>query len=102
MNKPIFIASSVVLVALLLLLSVSTLSCDRKQDEPAATPSQVKTVYANARCPIMGTTIDPANVPETLVREHKGQKVAFCCSGCPVAWDKLTEPEKAAKLANAK
>lgn len=52
----------------------------------------------NTRCPIMGSKIDPAKVPAALTREFKGRKVGFCCGGCPVAWDKLTDAEKQAKL----
>jgi len=47
----------------------------------------------------MGTTIDPANVSDSLTRTHKGNKVAFCCAGCPATWDKLSDAEKDAKLA---
>ena len=43
----------------------------------------VKPAFANTVCPIMGSKIDPANVPANLIREFKGQKVAFCCGGCP-------------------
>lgn len=54
--------------------------------------------FANARCPIMGSPIDAAKVPENLTRQYKGMNVAFCCGGCPAAWDKLTDAEKDAKL----
>jgi len=52
----------------------------------------------NARCPIMGNAIDPANVPPELIRMFRGQKVGFCCAGCPPEWDRLSEEEKEAKL----
>ena len=52
----------------------------------------------NARCPIMGTPLHPTKVPANLIRTYKGRKVGFCCAGCPAAWDKLTDKEKAAKL----
>jgi len=55
--------------------------------------------FANVRCPIMGTELDLANVPEDLQRTYKGQKVAFCCAGCPSKWDALSDEEKAEKLA---
>ena len=29
---------------------------------------------------------------------HRGQKVAFCCASCPVAWDKLSDSDKDEKL----
>ena len=54
--------------------------------------------FVNATCPMMGSTIDPKKVTPELVRMHKGKKVAFCCGGCPPAWDKLSDAEKDAKL----
>ena len=64
--------------------------------QPTSAPSTAKVV--NARCPIMGSAIDRANVPDSLTREYKGQKVGFCCGGCPAAWDNLTPEQKDAKL----
>ena len=58
--------------------------------------------FVNNKCPIMGTTIEPANVTEDLIREYKGQKVAFCCKMCPAEWDKLSDAEKEAKLSQVK
>ena len=52
----------------------------------------------NARCPMMGSKIDPKNVPDSLTRTFKGKKVGFCCAGCPVAWDKLSDADKQKKL----
>lgn len=62
----------------------------------------VKPKFANDHCPIMGTPIDPDKVPENLIRDYKGQKVAFCCGECPAEWDKLTDSQKQAKLAKVK
>jgi len=62
--------------------------------EPAA--------FINTKCPIMGGKIDPAKVTPALTREYKGQKIAFCCSDCPAAWDKLTDAQKDEKLKEAK
>jgi len=58
--------------------------------------------FVNNKCPIMGTAINPTNVTEDLIREYKGQKVAFCCGMCPSEWDKLSNAEKDAKLAKVK
>jgi len=58
--------------------------------------------FANTRCPIMGGKIDPQRLTDNLTRTYHGSKVAFCCGGCPAAWDKLTDGEKRAKLAKAK
>ena len=55
--------------------------------------------FANVRCPMMGAPIDPKNVPAGLTRPHKGRTVAFCCAGCPKAWDNLPQAEKDARLA---
>ncbi len=58
--------------------------------------------FANIRCPIMAKNkIDPTNVDASLIREFKGQKVAFCCDSCPSRWDKLSDDEKVTKLAAA-
>ncbi|MHC4637389.1 MAG: hypothetical protein ACYTBP_10845 [Planctomycetota bacterium] len=62
----------------------------------------VKPKFANVRCPIMGSPINPEKVAKNLIRDYKGQKVAFCCGGCPATWDKLTNAEKEAKLAKLK
>jgi len=68
-------------------------------DEQAPAVAQDQCV--NARCPMMGNDIDPANVPAHLTRMHKGKKVGFCCGGCPAAWDALSDAEKEAKLTKA-
>lgn len=68
-------------------------------DAPAATPDGKPLTFANARCPIMGNPIDPAKIPASLVRDYKGEKVAFCCGGCPGMWDMLPAFQKDAKLA---
>jgi len=65
-------------------------------DGPTTAPADQNCV--NTKCPIMGGKIDPANVPAKLTRMFKGQKVGFCCGGCPAKWDKLTDEQKEAKL----
>lgn len=59
----------------------------------------VKPQLANTSCPIMGGQIRPDNIRETLLRDYEGQKVAFCCAGCPSTWDKFSDAQKDAKLA---
>jgi hypothetical protein len=59
---------------------------------------QMKPAFVNTNCPIMGTPIQATNVPPSLIRTLDGQKVAFCCPGCPAAWDRLSPAEKVAKL----
>ena len=63
---------------------------------PASAPAKAKVV--NTHCPITGAKIDPANVADSLIREYKGQKIGFCCGGCPEAFEKLSDADKAAKL----
>ena len=62
----------------------------------------VQPSFVNATCPIMGSKINPAKITDDLIREYKGQKVAFCCAGCPAAWDKLSSTKKEAKLIASK
>ena len=62
----------------------------------------VKPKFVNSKCPIWGSPIEPDKVTKDLIREYKGQKVAFCCADCPPAWDKLSDTQKDAKLAKAK
>lgn len=52
----------------------------------------------NDKCPMSGKAIDRMNLPENLTRMCKGKKIGFCTPACPVAWDKLTEEEKEAKV----
>jgi hypothetical protein len=62
---------------------------------------QIRPAFANTNCPIMGTPIQATSVPASLVRNFNGQKVAFCCPGCPATWDRLPLTDKVAKLAAA-
>ena len=56
---------------------------------------------SNAKCPIMGKSIERMDCPNELTRMYKGMKVGFCSAGCPATWDKLTDSEKDAKLKDA-
>jgi hypothetical protein len=67
----------------------------------AKAPGSSTVAVVNVTCPIMGGAISPDGVPASLTREYKGQKIGFCCAGCPGAWDKLTDAEKDAALAKA-
>ena len=64
--------------------------------------THVKPKFVNNRCPLMNSPIIVSKVTENLTRVYKGQKVAFCCAGCPSKWDKLTDTEKEAKLAKVR
>jgi hypothetical protein len=61
-----------------------------------------KIAVANTKCPITGGALSPDGVAENLTRDYKGQKIGFCCDGCPAEWDKLTDAAKDAELAKAK
>ncbi len=103
-------------IASVCLLAMLAVGCEKKADEPAESPSKeaaesvepaavveaVATEFANVRCPIMGSEFDLAKVPDSLVRDFKGKKVAFCCDECPAVWDKLAESDKEAKLLASK
>ena len=106
MNHKFTSCASIALAGLLAVCGMWAMGCD-KSEEPASpigtVPAVVAAVtYANATCPIMGSKIDPANVTDSLVRDFKGRKVAFCCGSCPGQWDKLSDEDKVAKLAAAK
>jgi hypothetical protein len=66
----------------------------------ATEPADADAGVVNTRCPMMGTEIDPENVPENLTRPYKGKTIGFCCGGCPQAWDRLSDEQKTAKLSN--
>ncbi len=69
----------------------------------SALGTHVKPQFANnLRCPIMGSAINLDMVGESLTRDYKGRKVAFCCAGCPSAWDKLSDAQKQAKVPGVK
>ena len=68
----------------------------------AALGKHVKPQFINSRCPIMGSPIDRDRVDPSLIRDYNGQKIAFCCGGCPSAWDKLTDTQKQVKLSGVK
>lgn len=53
---------------------------------------------ANAVCVIENE--DPVN-PAIEPAAWKGQKVGFCCKGCKPQWEKKTDAEKDASLAQA-
>jgi hypothetical protein len=65
--------------------------------------THVRPQFANSlSCPIMGSAIDINMIDESLTRDYKGREVAFCCAGCPSAWDKLSDPQKQAEVSGVK
>lgn len=95
------------LIALVCTGGVFVVGCEKDSGEvadpvaPKATETASAAKVVNSTCPIMGKSFDPATVPDNLTRTFKGQKVGFCCGGCPPAWDKLSDAEKTAKLAES-
>ena len=65
---------------------------------PKGVQATTMPAFVNVKCPMMGGAIKPEKVKPELVREFKGEKVAFCCAGCVGPWDKLSANDKAAKL----
>lgn len=79
--------------------ALGAVSCKDQSASPASPANQAAATYANTRCPIMNSPIDPSAVTPALTRTYKGKVVAFCCNVCPPQWDKLTDAQKGAKLA---
>jgi hypothetical protein len=93
------IALVALLTATALLVSGLTGCQEEESAETTDRPdASAETAYVNNYCPIMQQNKISGNVPDSLVTEFKGQKVAFCCAGCPAAWEELSEQEKIAKL----
>jgi len=103
-------------VVLIVVFTVGLIGCKKAADtekgggattkpadtaKPADTQPAATVATVNAKCPIMGEKFNQAKVSTDLVREFAGQKVGFCCAGCPEKWDKLSDIEKTAKLAAA-
>jgi hypothetical protein len=58
-----------------------------------------KVAVVNSYCPIAGSHGVPGKMaPASLTRDYKGQKVGFCCDGCPPVWDKMSDQQKQAAL----
>ena len=65
---------SIVSIVAIVTVSVSLISAKAKEGQGE---------FANVSCPIMSSPINPDKVAKNLIRDYKGQKVAFCCGGCP-------------------
>jgi hypothetical protein len=92
--------AGLVIVALSVVGCQTGSGCHMMGMAPAAPSSTAATSpgspagFVNARCPIMG-----GKPTEALTRDYNGQKVGFCCAMCPGQWDKLSDADKAARLA---
>ena len=105
MKRHILFSTILIAMAFGLMLVAFSGGCDKESQAPvpSGTAPEVTTpaaiAYVNATCPIMDSKLDPAKVTTALIRQHKGKTVAFCCAGCPVAWDKLSDSAKDVALA---
>ena len=76
-------------------------SCNKEaKTEPNKTTPAAKASMGivNSKCPMKGEPVDK----DDPTIDYHGQKVAFCCSGCLSKFNKLTDEQKAAKIAAAK
>ena len=92
-------------VAFIVVVAGGLIGCNKPAEperDPGSGPTTqpaAKVATVNDKCPMMGGKVIKAGVSPALVRDFNGQKVGFCCAGCLAPWDKLTEIEKAEKLA---
>lgn len=65
--------------------------------KPAAPAKKVKTTLKTLNyCPISGEKLPSKTVGATT---YKGNKIAFCCPGCPEAFAAMSAKDKDAKIA---
>ncbi len=95
MGQPLRIVAP---LAAVVFLALWGLGCEAKVADPLD-DQKPEAALLNARCPMMGSPIKADSVPETLTRAYEGGTVGFCCGKCPAEWDKLSDADKAAKLA---
>ncbi len=89
----------VLMAGLVGLTGLVVTGCGGEDEQREQSNTDAKVVYINTRCPIMPQNeIKPDEVPEEMVTEFRGHKVAFCCGGCPSQWEQLSDEEKVAKL----
>lgn len=72
-------------------LTATVLACSSEQTDSAEGGMD----FANANCPMMGNPVaaDGGSV------EFQGHTIGFCCEGCAPKFEKLSDKEKLAKLA---
>jgi PBP1b-binding outer membrane lipoprotein LpoB len=88
------------LVAALFLGACSSEKKTETKPAPTKTTTPAKTGnmgVMNSKCPISGKATDPE-----VTSDYKGSKVAFCCEGCQGKFAKLSDADKAAKVAAAR
>ena len=57
----------------------------------------------NAWCPIVSENPVSSTkaTSRALTRNWRGQRVGFCCEGCPATWDGLSDEQRSAALSRA-
>ena len=85
-------------LALLSIVLISVAGCSESDTESFNTPAvDVTLTSVNQLCPIMGSTV----TEDGGTTEFDGKLVGFCCPSCDGKWSKLSDTNKAAKLASA-
>ena len=79
----------------LLVAAFALVGCNK---ETKTTSASTNMGAMNTTCPFSGRPVD-ANANTV---SYKGQAVGFCCNGCSGKFDKMSDAEKAAKMANVK
>ena len=85
-------------LTLLSIVLISVAGCSESDTESSNTPTvDITLTPVNQLCPIMGSAVteDGGTV------EFDGKLVGFCCPSCDGKWSKLSDTDKAAKLAAA-
>jgi hypothetical protein len=94
--RNVFWLVSVTVLSAMVLLAGCKSEGDKNRTAAGSKPVTYQTV--NSICPIEGGKFDPSAVSVELTAEFEGQRIGFCCLGCPAAWAKLSDVEKRAKL----
>jgi hypothetical protein len=84
-------------LALLSIVLISVAGCSESYTGSSNTPAVETLTPVNQLCPIMGSPV--AEDGGTV--EFDGKLVGFCCPSCDGKWNKLSNTDKAAKLASA-
>lgn len=85
-------------LTLLSIVLISITGCIESDTESFNTPPvDVNLTPVNQLCPIMGSAV----TEDGGTTEFDGKLVGFCCPSCDGKWSKLSDTNKAAKLAAA-
>ena len=85
-------------LALLSIVLISVAGCSESDTESFNTPAvDITLTPVNQLCPIMGSAV----TEDGGAVEFDGKLVGFCCPSCDGKWSKLSDTDKAAKLAAA-